>query len=111
MRGVPGGGAVGSVTPIAELVPDLVPMPPVVPEPDPTVPVTGAGIPALPVPVPKFGETVVLPGPEPPGTPAPEGGTCAGVPGCPGPDEVDVPRDVPPAPPAVPPEAPPLDPP
>jgi len=115
MRGVPGGGAAGSATPAEELVPDLVPMLPVVPaEPDPTVPVTGAGTPALPVPVPKFGVTVVLPGPEPPGTPAPEDGTCDGAPGCPEPDEVDVPGDVPPAPPAAPdapPDAPPLDPP
>ncbi|MEA2871300.1 MAG: hypothetical protein QOH67_1276 [Hyphomicrobiales bacterium] len=111
--GVPDDGVVGLLTPAEELVPELVPMLPVVPaEPDPTVPVTGAGIPALPVPVPvpvpKFGVTVVLPGPLPPGTPAPEDGTCEGVPGCPGPDEVAVPGDVlPAAPPDAPPPAPP----
>ena len=79
MRGAPGGGAVGSVAPIEELVPELPPMLPVVDGdvalPDPTVPVVGAGIPALPSPVPRFGVTVVLPAPVPPGTPAPEGGT------------------------------------
>jgi hypothetical protein len=113
MRGAPAGGAVGSVTPEepAERWPALPPTLPVVPaEPDPTVPVTGAGIPALPVPVPKFGVTVVLPGPLPPGTPAPDDGTCEGVPGCPGPDEVAVPGDVPPLP-AAPPDAPPPAPP
>lgn len=100
---------VGSLTPAEERVPELVPMLPVVPaEPVPTVPVTGAGIPALPVPVPKFGVTVVLPGPLPPGTPTPEDGTCEGVPGCPAPDEVAVPGDVlPAAPPDAPPPAPP----
>jgi hypothetical protein len=113
MRGAPAGGAVGSLTPADELVPELVPTLPVVPvEPDPTVPVTGAGIPALPVPVPvpKFGVTVVLPDPLPPGIPAPEEGTCAGAPGCPGPDEVAVPGEVPPVP-AAPPDAPPPAPP
>lgn len=111
MRGAPGGGVVGSLTPAEELVPEPAPpMLPVVPaEPDPTVPVTGAGIPALPG-VPKFGVTVVLPGPLPPGTPAPEDGTCEGVPDCPGPDEVAVPGDVPPVP-AAPPDAPPPAPP
>ena len=79
MRGAPGGGAVGSVAPREEPVPELPPTLPVVDGdvalPDPTVPVVGAGIPALPRPVPKFGVTVVLPAPVPPGTPAPEGGT------------------------------------
>jgi hypothetical protein len=37
----------------------------------PSVPVV-CGTPAFPVPVPKFGVTVVLPGPGPPGMPAPE---------------------------------------
>jgi hypothetical protein len=106
--GVPDGGVVGSLTPEEPAEPALRPMLPVVPaEPDPTVPVTGAGIPALPVPVPTFGVTVVLPGPLPPGTPAPEDGPCEGVPGCPGPDE-EVPGDVLPA---APPDAPPLAPP
>src|SRR5215213_1158955 len=121
IRGAPAGGAVGSLTPADELPPTEEPTPeparpilPVVPaELDPTVPVTGAGIPALPVPVPKLGVTVVLPGPLPPGMPAPDGGTWAGVPGCPGPDDVDVPGDVPPVLPALPappaPPPPPLD--
>jgi hypothetical protein len=58
--------------------PEPMPMLPVVPGelpplplPAPTVPVV-RGTPALPTPVPKFGVTVVLPGPGPPGTPAPE---------------------------------------
>src|SRR5688500_2937074 len=111
MRGAPAGGAVGSLVPDEPtmLCPALLPMLPVVegpPELDPTVPVTGAGIPALPVPVPKFGVTVVLPGPVPPGTPTPEDGVWAGVPGCPGPEDA-VPGDVAPAaPPDVPPPAP-----
>src|SRR3954452_21673826 len=82
----------------------------------PTVPVV-CGIPALPTPVPKFGVTVVLPGPGPPGTPTPDG-----LPGCPAaappgevaptlPLEVPVPPAAPPAPPALPPPAPPPDPP
>jgi len=45
------------------------PLPLVLPEP--TVPVV-RGTPALPTPVPKFGVTVVLPGPGPPGTPTPD---------------------------------------
>src|SRR5688500_11627049 len=106
MRGAPAGGAVGSLVPDEPtmLCPALLPMLPVVegpPELDPTVPVTGAGIPALPVPVPKFGVTVVLPGPLPPGTPAPERGTWAGVPGWPGPDDVEAPGEVPPLPAAA----------
>src|SRR3954466_10251498 len=79
----------------------------------PTVPVV-CGIPALPTPVPKFGVTVVLPGPGPPGTPTPDG-----LPGCPAaapPGEVaptlPLVVPVPPAaPPAPPPPAPPPDPP
>jgi hypothetical protein len=39
---------------------------------EPSVPVV-CGMPALPTPVPKFGVTVVLPGPGPPGTPTPDG--------------------------------------
>src|SRR5688572_10692453 len=111
MRGAPAGGAVGSLVPDepTTLCPVLLPMLPVVegpPELDPTVPVTGAGIPAVPTPVPKFGVTVVLPGPVPPGTPTPEDGVWAGVPGCPGPEDA-VPGDVAPAaPPDVPPPAP-----
>src|SRR5437764_13233506 len=77
MRGAPGGGAVGAVVPADEpIVPELLPMLPVVDdEPrlsEPTVPVVGAGMPALPTPVPKLGVTVVLPAPEPPGMPAPD---------------------------------------
>src|ERR1044072_1355330 len=79
---------------------------------EPTVPVV-CGTPALPTPVPKFGVTVVLPGPGPPGTPPPDV-----LPGCrpvapPGavlptlPLEVPVPLVAPPAPPAPPPPAPP----
>jgi len=84
MRGAPGGGAVGSDVPAEEptdepALPELPPTLPVMDDDprlsDPTVPVVGAGIPALPVPVPKFGVTVVLPAPVPPGIPAPEGGT------------------------------------
>ena len=88
MRGEPGGGAVGSLTtadePVAEPVLDLPTLPVVDDEArlsDPTVPVVGAGLPALPTPVPKFGVTVVLPGPVPPGMPAPERGVCAAAPG------------------------------
>ena len=85
IRGAPGGGAVGSLAPADVPAPaPALPMLPVVAvldEPEPTVPVTGAGMPALPVPVPKFGVTVVLPGPLPPGMPAPEAGDCAGLPG------------------------------
>ena len=111
MRGAPAGGAVGSLVPDEPtmLCPALLPMLPVVEGPaelDPTVPVTGAGTPALPTPVPKFGVTVVLPGPVPPGTPTPEDGVWAGAPGCPGPEDA-VPGDVAPAaPPDVPPPAP-----
>jgi hypothetical protein len=78
----------------------------------PTVPVVW-GMPALPTPVPKFGATVVLPGPVPPGTPTPEG--LPGWPAAAPPGEVeptlllDVP--VPPVAPLVPPLAPPLEPP
>jgi hypothetical protein len=74
-------------------VPDVVPVPeddePVPPALLPTLPVVDGdppplvlleprvpvvcGTPALPTPVPKFGVTVVLPGPGPPGTPTPEG--------------------------------------
>ena len=111
MRGVPGGGAVGSPVPAEEpVVAEPLPMLPVTDEDpwlsDPTVPVVGAGIPALPTPVPKFDVTVVLPGPVPPGIPAPEDGVWAGAPGCPGAVEVEVPGAVPVAPP-VPPELPP----
>jgi hypothetical protein len=87
MRGEPGGGAVGSETPAEEplvpsdepAVPEPLPTLPVTAEEDPallepTVPVVGAGTPALPTPVPKLGVTVVLPGPVPPGMPAPEDG-------------------------------------
>ena len=109
MRGAPGGGAVGSVTPLEERVLEPPMLPVVDDDPwlsEPTVPVVGAGIPALPTPVPKFGVTVVSPGPVPPGMPAPEDGVWAGAPGCPGAVEVDVPGAVPVAPP-VPPELPP----
>jgi hypothetical protein len=92
IRGVPAGGSVGSRVPadvpnVLPFVPPalLPPTLPVVPdapvEPVPTVPVTGAGMPALPVPVPRLGVTVVLPGPEPPGIPAPDEGVWAGAPG------------------------------
>jgi len=92
MRGAPAGGAVGSLVPAdvptvlplvsPTLLPPMLPVVDVVPaEPVPTVPVTGAGMPAFPVPVPKFGVTVVLPGPEPPGIPAPEDGACEPEPG------------------------------
>jgi len=79
MRGVPGGGAVGSLTPADEVpVLELPPTLPVTEEDarlsEPTVPVVGAGTPALPTPLPKFGVIVVFPGPVPPGMPAPEGG-------------------------------------
>src|SRR4051794_14615254 len=119
-RGVPAGGAVGSLAPADEptvlcpLLPPMLPVVDVVPvEPVPTVPVTGAGTPALPVPVPRLGATVVFPGPLPPGIPAPEGGVWAGAPGWPGAEEVAVPGAEPPVlAPALPPLAPPpLDPP
>jgi len=82
------------------------PLPLVLPEP--TVPVV-CGMPALPTPVPKFGVTVVLPGPGPPGTPTPDG-----LPGWPAPappgeveptllPEVPVPPVDPPVPPLEPP--------
>ena len=79
IRGVPGGGAVGSLTPADEVpVLELPPPLPVTEEDarlsEPMVPVVGAGTPALPTPVPKFGVIVVFPGPVPPGMPAPEGG-------------------------------------
>lgn len=110
MRGDPGGGAVGSAPPTDGLADDPPPMLPVVPAVVPalllpTVPVVGAGTPALPVGFPKFGVTVVSPGPVPPGTPAPEGGTPAADEGAPGVD-VAVPADV-----LAPPEAPPAEPP
>ena len=73
-------------------VPEVEPVPedePVPPEPVPTLPLVDGdplplvlldprvpvvcGTPALPTPVPKFGVTVVLPGPGPPGTPTPDG--------------------------------------
>src|ERR1043165_1330088 len=112
MRGVPGGGAVGSLVPVdapAELaeLPEPLPTLPVTDEEarlsEPTVPVVGRGMPALPTPVPRFGVTVVSPAPVPPGMPAPDRGVCAGAPGCPGAVEVEVPDDVPAAPPDVPP--------
>jgi len=88
MLGVPVCGLVGSAPPAPELeVAGLAPMLPVVDGellplvlPEPTVPVVACGTPALPTPVPKFGVTVVLPGPGPPGTPTPDG-----LPGWPGP--------------------------
>jgi hypothetical protein len=109
MRGAPGGGAVGSLAPPeGELVPPTLPVVEgELPDCDPSVPVTGAGAPALPTPVPKFGVTVVLPGPVPPGTPVPDDGTCEAAPGCPGPDD-DVPGDVAPAAPPAPLVPPPL---
>ena len=84
IRGAPGGGAVGSVVPADEpIVPELLPMLPVVDDElwlsAPTVPVVGAGMPALPTPLPKFGAIVVLPAPDPPGIPAPD--EVAGAPG------------------------------
>jgi hypothetical protein len=84
MRGAPGGGAVGSEVAAEEpadepvLVPEPLPTLPVTDDElrlsEPTVPVVGAGMPALPTPVPKFGVVVVPPTPVPPGMPAPDGG-------------------------------------
>ena len=78
MRGAPGGGAVGSAVPAEEPIVAELPTLPVVEDElrlsEPTVPVVGAGMPALPTPVPKLGVTVVLPTPVPPGMPAPDGG-------------------------------------
>ena len=118
MRGAPAGGAVGSAAPKEEPVDAPVLELPTLPVADdearlsdPTVPVVGAGLPALPMPVPKFGVTVVLPAPVPPGMPAPERGVCAAAPGCPGAVEVDVPDEVPAVPLAAPPLLPPPAPP
>src|SRR5690349_5750624 len=119
MAGMPGAGLSGllGVPPDDDAVlPELVPVLPVVaaePPPlvllDPIVPVV-CGMPALPTPVPKFGVTVVLPGPGPPGTPTPDGlpGWPAVAP--PGDVEPTLPLDVPvpPVDPPVPPLEPPL---
>src|SRR5947209_20252380 len=81
MLGMPGAGLRGSLLRAdePEVSTELVPTLPVVegePLPlvllEPSVPVV-CGTPALPTPVPKFGVTVVLPGPGPPGTPTPDG--------------------------------------
>src|SRR5436309_6174766 len=123
MLGMPGAGLSGSLLRADEpeapaAVPELVPTLPVVdgePLPlvllEPSVPVV-CGTPALPTPVPKFGVTVVLPGPGPPGTPTPDG--FPGWPAVAPPGEVlpTLPLEVPVplAAPLVPP-APPLEPP
>jgi hypothetical protein len=122
---MPGAGLRGLlvVPPVEDpMLPELVPVPLLLPlmpgEPppllllEPTVPVV-CGMPALPTPVPKFGVTVVFPGPLPPGTPTPDG--LPGWPAAAPPGEVEptllLEVPVPPVAPLVPPLAPPLEPP